>query len=325
MKKFTNLLLSCLLLFVIMFSSISCDDSWSHMFDDWYDSSAKVFENKYPKVWDGEYLYEYHSGEVRVTCGSGDRRPHYCIIALEEDFDCEKYRDELGRTPWVKTASEIYIPAYLRGVEIAHLGYECEHGFPSEILKIQLECEKLYLPFTFFSANYFSTTAQHVFVPIAKPRISFLSIAMQAIYQNRDFESIFIPYFTFNRLFDGDFSIGGETERISEYQASTIKVQDNKEYHKITTAANTAYMFNYEGSPNEDYFFINDFERGGLIEDTPYEPLREGYTFGGWYKDSACTEKWDFSADKLPEATYDEEGSFEYVETRLYAKWTKNS
>lgn len=46
-------------------------------------------------------------------------------------------------------------------------------------------------------------------------------------------------------------------------------------------------MFNYIGAPNDGYFFINDFERGGLIEDTPYEPQQEGYTFGGWYKDAA--------------------------------------
>ena len=87
--------------------------------------------------------------------------------------------------------------------------------------------------------------------------------------------------------------------------------------------ANTAYMFNYEGSPNEDYYFINDFERGGLIENTPYEPIREGYEFCGWYKESECKTKWDFNTDVLPEPTYDENGDLEYVETKLYAKWNK--
>ena len=89
--------------------------------------------------------------------------------------------------------------------------------------------------------------------------------------------------------------------------------------------ANTSYMFNYKGAPNDGYFFINDFERGGLIEDTPYEPQREGYTFGGWYKESQCKTKWNFETDKLPEATYDEDGYVtDFVETKLYAKWIKN-
>lgn len=94
-------------------------------------------------------------------------------------------------------------------------------------------------------------------------------------------------------------------------------------YKSFVYKANTAYMFNYEGAPNEGYFFINDFERGGLIENYVYEPTREGYTFNGWYKDSECTQKWDFEVDTLPAPTYDENGQLEFIETKLYAGWTK--
>ena len=87
--------------------------------------------------------------------------------------------------------------------------------------------------------------------------------------------------------------------------------------------ANTSYLFNYDKAPNDGYFFINEFEYGGKIENTPYEPIREGYTFGGWYKESACTNEWNFDEDKLPETEYDEEGNVEFVETKLYAKWIK--
>jgi uncharacterized repeat protein (TIGR02543 family) len=42
----------------------------------------------------------------------------------------------------------------------------------------------------------------------------------------------------------------------------------------------------------------------------PTAPTRPGYTFGGWYKESACTNAWSFTADVVTTAT------------TLYAKWT---
>ncbi|MBQ7339903.1 MAG: InlB B-repeat-containing protein [Clostridia bacterium] len=88
--------------------------------------------------------------------------------------------------------------------------------------------------------------------------------------------------------------------------------------------ANTTYYFNYEESPNEDIFFINDFERGEKIENTPYEPTREGYKFKGWYKEPECVNAWNFEEDRLPAPEYYENGELKYVETCLYAKWEKN-
>ena len=43
----------------------------------------------------------------------------------------------------------------------------------------------------------------------------------------------------------------------------------------------------------------------------PADPTREGYTFGGWYIDAACTEAYDFATAVTSDMT-------------LYAKWTKN-
>ena len=114
----------------------------------------------------------------------------------------------------------------------------------------------------------------------------------------------------------------GNQVKYKEINGYTIILEKSKKTYQI---ANTAYMFNYEEAPNEGYFFINDFERGGLIEDTPYEPVRKGYTFGGWYKESECVNKWNFEEDKLPVGNYDEEGYLtNFIETKLYAKWIKN-
>ncbi len=47
---------------------------------------------------------------------------------------------------------------------------------------------------------------------------------------------------------------------------------------------------------------------GGLTGQLP-EPAAEGFVFGGWYKDSACTKQWDAATDRVGETV------------TLYAKW----
>lgn len=41
----------------------------------------------------------------------------------------------------------------------------------------------------------------------------------------------------------------------------------------------------------------------------PADPTKEGFTFGGWFKDAACTDKWDFDKDVVRGKTI------------LYARW----
>lgn len=43
----------------------------------------------------------------------------------------------------------------------------------------------------------------------------------------------------------------------------------------------------------------------------PTAPSEDGYTFGGWYKEAECTNKWDFGTDVLND------------DITLYAKWTE--
>lgn len=49
---------------------------------------------------------------------------------------------------------------------------------------------------------------------------------------------------------------------------------------------------------------------GKLVK--PADPTRDGYTFGGWFTDEACTQAYDFSMPVTADLT-------------LYAKWTKNA
>ena len=45
----------------------------------------------------------------------------------------------------------------------------------------------------------------------------------------------------------------------------------------------------------------------------PTAPTKEGYAFGGWYKESGCTNAWDFDIDTVTS------------DVTLYAKWTANT
>ena len=50
-------------------------------------------------------------------------------------------------------------------------------------------------------------------------------------------------------------------------------------------------------------------EDGGLVSE-PTVPTKTGYTFGGWYKESGCTNAWDFATDTVT------------ADVTLYAQWT---
>ena len=71
-----------------------------------------------------------------------------------------------------------------------------------------------------------------------------------------------------------------------------------------------------------NYYWIDNY--GEKIEYIPENPIREGYKFEGWYKESDCINKWDFETDALPQARVDDQGQEIYQETKLYAKWIKN-
>ena len=99
------------------------------------------------------------------------------------------------------------------------------------------------------------------------------------------------------------------------------KKSDVEKYEGIRDLipANISYFYNYEGAPNDGYYWIDDVENGETIKYIPENPIREGYLFGGWFKDEACTEVWDFEKDTIVKPA---DG---YYENILYAKWNKKN
>ena len=81
--------------------------------------------------------------------------------------------------------------------------------------------------------------------------------------------------------------------------------------------ANVIYYYNYY---ENETFFVDDCD-GTIVNVIPPEPIRQGYKFSGWYKESECINKWDFEKDVVPSKEYDENGEYILKETKLYAKW----
>lgn len=92
-------------------------------------------------------------------------------------------------------------------------------------------------------------------------------------------------------------------------------------FESFEICCNVVYYLN-DGS--DTVYFADDLD-GETIMFLPPEPTREGYAFGGWYKESECITAWDFEKDAVSAKEYDEEGGYLFKETSLYAKWNKKN
>ena len=117
---------------------------------------------------------------------------------------------------------------------------------------------------------------------------------------------------------------GLDEAQITRYYSNKVYLGFTAHSQEYNGRANVSYFYNYDIEENYGYYWIDDWNYGSKIEFIPPEPEREGYTFGGWYKEPECINKWDFETDVLPEerTEINEEGEEEvvYQETKLYAK-----
>lgn len=75
------------------------------------------------------------------------------------------------------------------------------------------------------------------------------------------------------------------------------------------TKLNTFFMLNFDSAGNEGYYWM-DYINGSNPYITPSNPVREGYTFDGWYYEEECTSSWD---NQFPTSETDT--------LTLFAKW----
>ncbi|WP_195535652.1 DUF4430 domain-containing protein [Collinsella aerofaciens] len=96
---------------------------------------------------------------------------------------------------------------------------------------------------------------------------------------------------------------------IADASGSLYYINDSGTLFKLGAVESWTISFNSNGGSACDTKFVATAD-GKLVK--PADPTREGYAFGGWYTDEACTQAYDFSTPVTADLT-------------LYAKWTKNA
>ncbi len=93
---------------------------------------------------------------------------------------------------------------------------------------------------------------------------------------------------------------------------ATIYVQDigGKYCKSVITVKKDSYTVSFDSNGHGTAPESQYVEDGSKAAE-PEEPAETGYTFGGWFRDSECTDEWDFDTDTVTE------------NITLYAKWTK--
>lgn len=198
----------------------------------------------------------------------------------------------------------LIIPKYIDGVIVESLGYKGLTLLSHGLVKPEIESnmvEKVY-----FEAKIKINPSSFYPTPPKLKKVMYPKEETKPYYLDKYGFSVYYPREVYNRL--------DEIDKYSREQA------------------NVSYYSNYENG--ENYYWIDDCDYGSKIEFIPPEPIRVGYTFGGWYKETECINLWDFDNDTLPEEKTELKEIYPngelaevpiYQETILYAKWLKAS
>jgi hypothetical protein len=82
-------------------------------------------------------------------------------------------------------------------------------------------------------------------------------------------------------------------------------------------------MYNYDNAFNDGYYWVDSYDNS-IVEFIPPNPNRDGYIFGGWFKEKECINLWDFNSDTTGDELIVSRDSIvydEYLGISLYAKW----
>lgn len=238
-----------------------------------------------------EYLPEFESDLYRYAVRTSDDGEEICYI--------------VGLTESGQGQTELIFPEYIDGKQVYGIGYhlnppgapvwytEYRGSFESENL------QKLYIPYNMDDAEWGKHDIEEwgMWCPNAYTVI-WKSLKFQCISWQKGY---IVGYNLLPELLDGEDLVG--------------------------ILANVSYMYNYENAQDDGYYWVDSYD-SNLISFTPPEPRREGYSFGGWYKEPECINVWNFEADKTGKEIQLQSSDPEDYDvndiTFLYAKWIKN-
>ena len=139
-------------------------------------------------------------------------------------------------------------------------------------------------------------------------------------YENPDYQYYCVDYCS--------YSLTAEQVQFIKTQGTSRVVSPGDDSNEYPTKNKEYRRYNYG---KDKWNIIDGWEKDAegneiytsKIEIIPPAPEREGYTFGGWYKEKECINKWNFETDTLPQLRLDENNEILFQETALYAKWNK--
>ena len=228
-----------------------------------------------------------------------------CIYSKEEEWGCftVKFYDDretayiTGLTELGQQQRFLVIPEEIDGVKVYTIG----------------ERPLLQMWSSLGSADICSDKLEKIYIPFS------ISIISGSFRNSPNLIKVF--------SITGEFVSGLEAPARNYYTNLAYLNDLTNAAQQIISRANVSYFYNYNIEENYGYYWIDDCDYGSKIEFIPPEPERKGYTFGGWYKEPECINKWNFETDVLPEerTEINEDGEEEivYQETKLYAKWSR--
>ena len=228
----------------------------------------------------------------------------YRIIYLDEDGKEVTKKNETtgfvricGLSDEGKQKSVLVVPEYIDGIHVDQIGISKgfllgKYGWDSDCLI------KVFIPFNVIISNVTFDHCTKLEKIIKKTNIT----------NKHDWLSI---------RFVNKYYLPGIDYNPNKNPTKTYKDYDVDLYN----FGNISYMYNYESATNDGYYWIDDYDYGSKIEFIPPVPERDGFAFGGWYKEAECVNEWDFNSNILPDAKYTGNGEEIYQETKLYAKW----
>ena len=211
----------------------------------------------------------------------------------DENFYCE-YIDEnnvaIGSLRTYPESGAVFFPEKIKNYTVSKLGFSSGLGFGGNGYFHSFTGDSAVIKRCYFPHTIKEIYSGYMYLLTSSPKIFYCGeiIDLDRFYSDKG-EDIYVPAEKYS-LFE---------EVLSEYfKGSLLK-------------ANVSYYLNYA---ENNYYYIDYYENGEKILFVPPEPQRDGYSFGGWFKEADCINQWNFDFDTL-QITDEEQ------EVKLYAKW----